>query len=160
MPSDLSERLATLDAENRLRDEPAPLAARWWELNGLRRESLTRWTPIAVGARVVRRGDDGRLVVEGGVRIGPDTGRDMEGCRAAASLAAEWFEEGVAPFTHPDRVALCVEDADDTVHLMIRYALEEVGSVQDALTDLFETERAIAHALGFTPTIVSRPPWT
>ena len=64
MASDLSERLATLDAENRLRDEPAPLAARWWELNGLRRESLTRWTPIAVGARVVRRGDDGRLVVE------------------------------------------------------------------------------------------------
>jgi hypothetical protein len=43
---------------------------------------------------------------------------------------------------------------------MIRYALDEVGSVQDALTDLFETERAIAHALGFTPTIVSRPPWT
>ncbi|HEX5819818.1 MAG TPA: hypothetical protein VFY20_13110 [Gemmatimonadales bacterium] len=160
MSSDLTERLATLDAENRLRDEPVPLAARWWELNGLVRESLTRWTPVAVGARVVRRGDDGRLVVEGGVRIGPDTGRDMEGCRAAASLAAEWFEEGVAPFTKADRVALAVEDADDTVHLMIRYTLEEVASVQDALTDLFETERAIAHALGFTPTIVSRPPWT
>ena len=139
MSSELTERLATLDAENRLRDEPVPLAARWWELNGLQRESLTRWTPVAVGARVVRRGDDGRLVVEGGVRIGPDTGRDMEGCRAAASLAAEWFEEGVAPFTKAERVAFAVEDAEDTVHLMIRYTLEEVASVQDALSDLFES---------------------
>ena len=159
MTPELAERLATLDAENRLRDEPAPLAARWWELNGLARDGLTRWTPVAVGARVARRADDGRLVLEGGVRIGPDTGRDLEGCRAAASLAAEWFEEGVAPFNQPERVAICVEDADDTVHLMIRYTLDEAGSVQDALADLFETECAIAHALGFTPTIVGRPPW-
>ena len=107
MTPELAERLATLDAENRLRDEPAPLAARWWELSGLARDGLTRWTPVAVGARVARRADDGRLVLEGGVRIGPDTGRDLEGCRA----------------------------------------------------DLFETECAIAHALGFTPTIVGRPPW-
>ena len=159
MTPELAERLATLDAENRLRDEPAPLAARWWELSGLTCDSLTRWTPVAVGPRVVRRGDDGRVVLEGGVRIGPDTGRDLEGCRAAASLAAEWFEDGVAPFTRPERVAICVEDAHDTVHLMIRYTLDEAGSVQDALTDLFETERAIAHALGFTPTIIGRPPW-
>jgi hypothetical protein len=158
--SDLMERLATLDAENRVRDEPAPLAVRWWEIAGLRREHLTRWTPVAIGHRLVRRDDDGRVVVEGGVRIGPDTGRDLAGCRGAASLAAEWFEDGVEPFTKPGRQATCVEEAGDTVHLMIRYELEEAGSVQDALSDLFETERAIAHALGVTPTIVSRPPWT
>jgi hypothetical protein len=157
--SDLMERLATLDAENRVRDEPVPLAVRWWEINGLRREHLTHWTPVAIGHRVVRK-EDGRVVVEGGIRLGPDTGRDLEGCRAAGALAAEWFVEGVEPFTRPNRAATCVEEAGDTVQLLIRYDVEEAGSVQDALSDLFETERALAHALGVTTTVVARPPWT
>jgi len=160
MTPELAERLATLDAANRVRDEPVPLSVRWWEIAGLRCEHLTRWTPVAIGHRLVRRDDEGRVVLEGGVRLGPDTGRDLEGCRSAASLAAEWFEEGVAPFTRPDRQATTVEEAGETVHLMIRYGFEAAGSVQEALSDLFETERAIAHALGVTPTIVSRPPWT
>ena len=160
MTPELAERLASLDADNRVRDEAAPLAVKWWEIAGLRREDLTRWTPVAIGHRVVRKDDDGRVVVEGGVRLGPDTGRDLDGCRAAASLAAEWFADGVEPFTRPGRAATCVEEADDTVRLLVRYEIEEAGSVQDALADLFETERAIAHALGVTTTVVARPPWT
>jgi hypothetical protein len=160
MTPQLAERLATLDAENRVRDEPVPLAVRWWEIAGLRCGDLTRWTPVAVGHRVVRKDDDGRFVAEGGIRLGPDTGRDLEGCRAAASLAAEWFTDGVEPFSRPGRAATAVEEGGDTVLLMLRYEVEEAGSVQDALSDLFETERAMAHALGVTTTVVSRPPWT
>ncbi|HEX5632879.1 MAG TPA: hypothetical protein VFX50_06605 [Gemmatimonadales bacterium] len=158
--NELLARLAELDAANRDRPAPEPLVVRWWDVPKLTRTHLTPRTPVAIGPRTVSVGEDGSLVVQGRIRLGPETGKDLPALQAAASLAAEWFEDGVPPFVHPGRVATVIEEPPETIHLVLRCGLPEVAGVQDAFGTLYELERAMVQALGVSPGAMGRPPWT
>jgi hypothetical protein len=158
--TDLATRLAELDAVNRDRAVPEPLAVRWWDVARTGRADLTPRTPLGVGPRTVGVGEDGVLWVAGALRLGPETGKEFPALQAAASLAAEWWHDGVPPFVHPGRVATVQEEPPLAVTLGLRCALPGVEGVQEALGALFELERAMCQALGVSPAIMGRPPWT
>jgi hypothetical protein len=158
--TDIRARLAELDATNAGREAAEPLVARWWDVAGVGRDDLTPRTPVQVGTRTVFREADGALAVQGVIRLGPDSGKDFPALQAAAGLATEWFEDGVPPFTHPRRRATVMETPPDGVTLALRCALPQVAGVQDALSTMFELERAMMQALGLSPGLMGRPPWT
>jgi hypothetical protein len=158
--NELLARLAELDAANRDRPAPEPLVVRWWDVAKLTRAHLTPRTPVAIGVRTVGVGEDGTLIVRGCIRLGPETGKEMAALQAAASLAAEWFEDGVPPFIHPRRVATVAEEPPGTLQLSLECALPDVAGVQDAFGVLYEMERAMVQALGVSPGAMGKPPWT
>lgn len=160
MADALPDRLAALAALNRDRTTPEPLAVTWWEIARLGRDDLTPLTPVAIGTRTVRRTDAGALEAVGVLRFPTGQGSDMTQLRAAASLASEWYLDGVEPFTFPGRHVRVEEDGEHAVHLVVAHGVPEHFSVQDAFGAMFETERAVLRALGFSPTLLSRPPWT